>query len=99
MPQHFIYETAVSIDHETGECRVDTTREGIAAQLRRAGFLEVTQENSKPYRRFLGEADQIKFRKPKSVRTAGRTYFGFASKKNAPDPRESVLPEKSKARS
>lgn len=70
MPQHYIFETAITIDHETGEMRVDTTREGVASYLRRMQFREVTKESSKPYRRFIGEADQIRFRKPKAQRPA-----------------------------
>jgi hypothetical protein len=79
MPKDFIYETSCTLDHETGELRVDTTREGIAAQLRRMKFREVTRPDSKPYRRFIGEADQIRFRKPK----ADRPLRGFA-RKDAP---------------
>ena len=70
MPLEFAYETVVVVDHETGTMRVDTTREGIAGQLRRKGFIEVTKSNSKPYRRFTGEEGQLSFRKPKALRPA-----------------------------
>lgn len=94
MPQFFIYETAVTIDHETGEARVDTTRVGIASRLKRCKFQEVTREDSKPYRRFIGQADQVTFRRPKAERVAGRTFRGFDRKIDAGNTQESGLPEK-----
>ena len=68
MPRDFFYETAITISHEDGTCRADTTMRGIAAMLLRAGFQEVTKPTSAPYRRFVGQADQVRFRKPKSQR-------------------------------
>ncbi len=65
MPNRFVYETVITIDHETGECRVDTSMRGIATELRRRGFKDITRPESAPYRRFVGQADQIKFRPPK----------------------------------
>jgi hypothetical protein len=68
MPRDFSYETAITIDHETGIMRADTTVQGVASQLLRAGFTETTDPRSRPYRRFRGAADQLRFRKPKGQR-------------------------------
>lgn len=68
MPKDFFYETSISICHEDLTCRVDTTMRGVAASLLRAGFQEVTKPTSAPYRRFVGQADQVRFRKPKGQR-------------------------------
>jgi hypothetical protein len=69
MPRAFIYETAITIDHETGVMLVDTSVNGVASQLLRAGFAEVTDSRARPYRRFRGAADQLRFRKPKGQRS------------------------------
>ena len=69
MPKDYIYETAITIDHETGVMLVDTTVNGVASQLLRAGFAEVTDGRARPYRRFRGAADQFRFRKPKGQRS------------------------------
>jgi hypothetical protein len=68
MPKEFIYETAITIDHELDELRLDTTVTSIANAAKRAGFTETTRDDSKPYRRFSGRADQVRFRKPKGQR-------------------------------
>lgn len=68
MPKDFIYETAITIDHEAHVMLVDTTQAGIASQLLRCGFQETTRPSSRPYRRFRGQADQIRFRRPKTQR-------------------------------
>ena len=68
MPRTFIYETAITIDHEDGVMLVDTSVTGVASQLLRAGFAEVTEGRSHPYRRFRGAADQLRFRRPKGQR-------------------------------
>ena len=68
MPQTHIYETAVTIDYELGTCWVDTTMKRVANDLRRRGFTEITKANNQPYRRFLGGADQVRFRMPKGKR-------------------------------
>ncbi len=68
MPNRFLYETAITIDHEAGTCLVDTTLRGIAAELRRRRFKDITTSESAPYHRFLGQADQVKFRLPKGQR-------------------------------
>ena len=67
MPKDYVYETCIVIDHETGEVRADTTREGMASKLTRQGFIEVTKPNSKPYRRFLGIEKQVSLRKAAST--------------------------------
>ncbi len=87
MPKNFIFETAVTIDHEANVMLVDTTVRGIASALRRAGFLETTKPNSRPYLRFRGQADQLRFRKAKGQRTPrGRA-------RNAPrEPHRGVKP-------
>lgn len=77
MPRAYIYETAITIDHEAGVMLVDTSVAGIASQLLRAGFTEIGDERSRPYRRFRGDADQLRFRKPKgqrAVRGAARAH-------------------------
>lgn len=71
MPQAYIYETAVTVDHETGVMLVDTTVARVATALLKAGFTEITQPGSRPYRRFRGDADQIRFRGPKGDRRRG----------------------------
>ena len=76
MPKDFNYETAITIDHEAGVMLVDTTVQGVASQLLRAGFTETTKANSRPYRRLRGAADQLRFRKPKSERA--KTLRGVA---------------------
>jgi hypothetical protein len=68
MPRAFIYETAITIDHETGVMLVDTSVNGVASQLLRAGFAEITDGRSRPYRSFHGAADQLRFRRPKGQR-------------------------------
>ena len=68
MPRDFIYETAITIDHEDDVMLVDTTQAGIASALLRCGFTETTKPTSRPYRRFRGLADQIRFRLPKGLR-------------------------------
>ena len=62
MPVKYEYETAITVDHDLGECRVDTTMRGVASRLVTRGFVEVTKANSAPYRRFVGQARQISFR-------------------------------------
>lgn len=71
MPRNFIYETAITIDHEDDVMLVDTTVASMATQLRRCGFIETTKASSHPYRRFRGNADQFRFRKPKGQRSVG----------------------------
>ena len=79
MPKEFIYETAVTIDHEEGCMLVDTTVTAMATQLARCGFQEVTRPKSRPYRRFRGLADQLRFRKPKTERV--KSLRGLAKEK------------------
>ena len=56
-------ETAITIDYECGECRVDTSVRGVASKLVKCGFIEITKDNSAPYRRFVGTEKQVAFRK------------------------------------
>ena len=63
-------ETSITILHEDDLTMVDTTVKGMASALRRAGFQEMTRPENHPYRRFQGEADQIRFRLPKGQRRA-----------------------------
>jgi hypothetical protein len=63
-----VHETGCTIDYELNEMRVDTTRQGVCSQLLRMGFREITRRNSSPYRRFIGAADQIRFRRTKAER-------------------------------
>jgi len=78
VPQSFEYETAITIDHDAKTMRIDTTVRGVASMLRRSKFTEVTTKSSQPYYRFTGNADQIRFRKPKAERRAapfGRKFL------------------------
>ena len=85
MPKDYMYETAITIDHEAGIMLVDTTVAGVASQLLRAGFTETTKANSRPYRRFRGAADQLRFRKPKGQRTVrGASKMSVESASKAP---------------
>ncbi len=59
MPKDFVYETAITVDHEAGVMLVDTTVAGVVSQLLRAGFTEIGDGRSRPYRRFRGAADQL----------------------------------------
>jgi hypothetical protein len=85
MPQNFIYETAITVDHELNELRLDTTVKAVATQALRCGLKDVTTKNSQPYRRFLGHSDQFRLRKPKGV----RSVRGAAQKTTLPVPRAS----------
>lgn len=69
MPRCYLFETAITIDHEEDLMLVDTTVRGVASQLLRAGFTETTTPAAWPYRRFQGQADQLRFRRPKGQRT------------------------------
>lgn len=93
MPKEFIYETAITIDHETNEMRVDTTREGVASQLRRSKFRETTREDSRPYRRFVGQADQLRFRRTKADRPV-RAGKGFLRNLDPTKSQNSDVPQK-----
>lgn len=73
MPKDFIHETAITIDHEGGTMLVDTTQAGVASQLLRCGFTEITTTGGRPYRRFKGAADQLRLRGPKGNRKPSRT--------------------------
>lgn len=68
MSKDHIYETSIAFDHEAEEAWVDTTLEGVAAQLLRRGFVETTDQEIRPYRRFKGAADQVVFRRRKGRR-------------------------------
>jgi hypothetical protein len=68
MPLDYISETACTADYELDELRVDTSRAAVVTRLLRMGFREVTKENSKPYRRFIGKCDQMWFKKTKADR-------------------------------
>ena len=83
MPKEFIYETALTIDHELNELRLDTTVTSVATAALRAGFTETTTDTSKPYRRFTAMADQIRFRKPKGQRVVKGAAAVLSSKKEA----------------
>ncbi len=68
MPRTYIYETAITIDHEADVMLVDTTVARIAGQLLRVGFQETTEPDARPFRRFRGLPEQIRFLKPKAQR-------------------------------
>jgi len=59
-----ITETGVTIDHDTHEIWVDTNLPKMATIFKKLGFVEITEENSKPYRRFKGKEDQLMLRNP-----------------------------------
>ncbi len=68
VPKSYMYETAITIDHTAGVMLVDTAVQGVASALLQAGFVETTTPANRPYRRFRGAADQLRFRKPKGQR-------------------------------
>lgn len=74
-----IRETAILIDHDVEEVRVDTNNRGMAGRLARMGFREVTRSDSDPYRRFVGAIKQIGFRRvrlpSKNPRVIGKNQF------------------------
>ena len=90
MPEKFVYETAMTIDHEENVARVDMTVKAIATQLLRAGFKEVGDARALPYRRFRGQADQVRFRLPKGQ----RKVVGVARKSAEAGKRASRTPSK-----
>lgn len=71
-----IRETAILIDHDMEEVRVDTTNRGMAGRLTRMGFTEVTRSDSDPYRRFMGGMKQIGFRKLRIPSKNPRAFQG-----------------------
>jgi hypothetical protein len=79
MPKEFIWESCITIDHEENTLRLDTTVTSVATAARRAGMREITTDTSKPYRRFIAMADQVRFRRPKGQ----RRVTGAAAKKQA----------------
>ena len=83
MPKDFIYETAITIDHELNELRLDTTVTSVATSALRCGYTEVTTETSKPYRRFTAQADQARLRRPKGQRGHRGAAGKRSSKKQA----------------
>ena len=68
MPDKYVYETVIVIDHASNEARADTTVRAMATLLTRYGFEEVGDARALPYRRFRGQADQIRLRLPKGQR-------------------------------
>ncbi len=66
-----IIETGITIDHEAGTCRVDTTHEGTAKKLARDGWQEIADGRSAPYRSFIGKPKDIGFRSPNRKKRAG----------------------------
>jgi len=71
-----IRETAILIDHDMEEVRVDTNNRGMAGRLTRMGFKEVTRSDSDPYRRFTGGMKQIGFRKVRVPSKNPRVFRG-----------------------
>ena len=71
MPETYVRETVIVIDHELNEARADTTVRAMATLLTRYGFEEVGDARALPYRRFRGQADQIWPRSPKGQRKVG----------------------------
>jgi hypothetical protein len=86
MPLDYISETACTADYELDELRVDTSRVAVVTRLLRMGFREVTKENSKPYRRFIGKVDQLRFTKTKADRRPRANNLpSHKSRKSAPE--------------
>ncbi len=75
-------ETAITICHETGRVRVDTTSRKVATRLKRQGFAPYRGEPLGSYSSWVGIDGQISFRKP--PRKTGRvppSAFKRASKR------------------
>ena len=71
-----IRETAILIDHDRSEVRVDTNNRGMVGRLTRMGFVDVTRSDSDSYRRFVGTAKQIGFRKVRILSPEQRAIAG-----------------------
>ena len=52
-------ETAITIDHETGRVRVDTTLKRYRSQLEKAGFKEITKASLNGYSSWEGDQIQM----------------------------------------
>ncbi len=52
-------ETAITIDHETGRVRVDTTLKRYRTQLEKAGFKEITKGSLNGYSSWEGDQIQL----------------------------------------
>ena len=63
-----IKETAITIDHDDGTIRVDTTSRKVATRLKRVGF-EALGKVLGPYSSWTGVEGQILFRKKPGPRT------------------------------
>lgn len=55
-----IRETGITIDHDTGQVRLDTCDRMMASWAVRVGFAEETTPSARPYRRFIGTVRQVK---------------------------------------
>lgn len=81
-----IRETAILIDHDLQEVRVDTNHRGMAGRLTRMGFREVTRSDSDPYRRFTGQTKQVGLRRVRIPSQNPRVFRGTFLKKGRAAP-------------
>ena len=68
-----IIETAITIDHETGRVRVDTTARRIKSKLERCEFERIKDEQLGPYFSYVGDSRQITFRNRAKVKGQVKT--------------------------
>ncbi len=75
-------ETAITIDHDSGRVRVDTTSRKVATRLKRQGFVPFRGEPLGSYSSWSGVDGQISFRKPpKRTGRVPSSAFKRASKR------------------
>ncbi len=82
-----MHETAITVDHETGRVRVDTTLKRYKGQLQRAGFKGLVEDLG-PYSSWEGTQEQIPptlFRKGKSARRKGTSASDLAKARKVRD--------------
>lgn len=69
-----IRETGITIDHDLGQVRLDTSDRAMASWAIRTGFQETTTRESHPYRRFVGTVRQVRLARPE--KSLGRIAAG-----------------------
>jgi len=61
-----IKETAITIDHETGRVRIDTTSNRVKHRLKSLGLKEITKQRLGPYSSWVGDEKNVRFAKIRS---------------------------------
>lgn len=84
MPGDYFRETVIMVDYDSGVIRIDTTKESDASKARRKGFTEITQKNSRPYRRFTGniKSFSVNFGKKRAGKVGGNPEALSIARKN-----------------